>query len=158
MNANMKKCKPWLSFIFWILLCQLPAFIGTGAVQNHLDWYHSLRQPPFAPPDWLFGIMWGILYILMGVTGFLISRRGGNAANTSLFILQLLLNAAWTPVFFAAHAPATALAILLAMLLCAGWLAARLSKENRTAAYLLLPYLLWLLFAGYLNAGIWWIN
>ena len=142
-----------IKLIFWLFVCQLPA-LGAGAVSGNLEWYHALRQPPFAPPDWLFGAAWSILYLLLGVVGFLMTKNGLNAQNRPtviLFVIQLAANALWTPVFFGRHSVGAALLLLLLIIFLSAWLVKRFWRENRPAAWLLTPYLLWLLFAWNLN-------
>lgn len=146
--------------LFWLLVCQLPA-LGAGTVSDNLEWYHALRQPPFAPPDWLFGAAWGALYLLLGVTGFLMTKNGLNRQNRDtliLFAAQLAANALWTLVFFGLHAPAAAFFVLALILCLTVWLTLRLWKENRPASWLFMPYTLWLVFAGYLNTAMWLLN
>lgn len=157
----MKHILPFLKLVFWLALCQLPALAGAKVVQANLGWYHALAMPPFTPPDVLFGLMWSVLYLLLGVSAFLAFRGGLNASTRKpaiLFIVQLALNSWWTPVFFGRHDPADALFILALMLAEGAWLAHAFWRKNRPAAWLLLPYGLWLLYAAYLNAGIWYLN
>ena len=157
----MKRMLPFLKLAFWLALCQLPALAGANAVQSNLSWYHALATPPLTPPDALFGPAWGVLYLLLGVSAFLAFRGGLDASTRTpaiLFIVQLALNAWWTPVFFGRHDPAGALFILALMLAEGVWLAYAFWRKNRSAARLLLPYGLWLLYAAYLNFGIWYLN
>lgn len=149
-----------LKLLFWLFLCQLPGLAGAGTVQPNLAWYHSLRLPPLIPPDSVFGITWGILYILLGISAFLAFRQGLYAARKPLilFIVQLALHAWWTPIFFGSHNPTAALLILLLMLAEGIWLYRVLQRRNRISACLLVPYLIWLIYAGYLNAGVWYLN
>ena len=149
-----------LKLFFWLIICQLPGLAGAGTVQPNLEWYHTLRLPPFIPPDAVFGITWGLLYLLLGISAFLAFRSGLQTARKPLilFIVQLALNAWWTPVFFGSHNPKAAFIILLLMLAEGFWLVRTLWNKNRTASLLLLPYVLWLIYAGYLNAGVWLLN
>ncbi len=149
-----------LKLLFWLAVCQLPGLAGTNIVSPNLEWYHSLVMPPFMPPDAVFGMMWGLLYILLGISAFLIFRKGlsHHRKPIILFIIQLALNAWWTPVFFGSHNPGAAFIILLAMLGQGVWLARAFWQKNRAAAWLLLPYGIWLVYAGYLNAAIWLLN
>ena len=153
----MKYILEFFKLLFWLLLCQLPGLAGAAMVQPNLGWYHSLQMPPFLPPDAAFGMAWGVLYIVLGVAGFLAFRQGLKAARKPLilFIVQLALNALWTPAFFGSHNPALAMVILLAILAEGAWLAYALWPKHRAAAWLLLPYGVWLIYAGYLNAGMW---
>ena len=126
-----------------------------------MAWYHTLAHPPLVPPDAVFGMMWGILYILLGISAVLVFHRGVDESRQFaawLLGVQLLLNACWTPVFFGAHSLTGGLILIVAMfvefifLLCAFW------KINTASAWLLMPYGAWLLFATYLTAGTWAMN
>lgn len=157
----MKRILPFLKLLFWLALCQLPALAGARAVQANLGWYHALALPPFTPPDALFGLAWGVLYVLLGTAAFLAFGRGLSPSARKpliLFIVQLALNAWWTPVFFGRHDPAASLLILALMLAEGVWLAYAFWRKNRAAAWLLLPYGLWLIYAAYLNIGVWALN
>ena len=123
-------------------------------------WYFSLLRPPGTPPGWVFAPVWTTLYLLMGTAAWLVWRRGGPAAPGALRFWgwQLLANAAWSPVFFVLHSPAAALAIILLLL---GLIVLTLREFMRIqpwAGALLLPYLAWVCYATYLNAGFWWLN
>jgi tryptophan-rich sensory protein len=125
-------------------------------------WYADLSKPSFNPPDWAFGVVWPILYLMMGVSASLIWKRGIKKKEVrlalGLFILQLVLNGLWTPIFFGLHMMALALAeiillwIAILMTILAFW------RISRTAAYLLIPYILWVSFAVALNAALWFLN
>ena len=156
---GIKRTLTIFQLFFWLLVCQLPGLAGAGTVQPNLGWYHSLQMPPFIPPDNVFAITWGILYILLGIS-FLAFRNGLATVRKPLilFIVQLALNAWWTPVFFGSRNPAAAFIILLFMLAEGIWLGQALWHKNRLAAGLLAPYGVWLLYAGYLNAGVWYLN
>lgn len=150
-----------VKLVFWILFCQLPALAGGNAVSTGLPWYQGLVQPLFMPPDWLFGAAWGVLYVLMGVSAFLLTRRGLNAEIRKpliVFIVQLAVNALWTPVFFGRQEIGLALLILTALVLLNFWLLKLLWKVCRGAFWISVPYVLWLCFAWYLNCGIWLLN
>lgn len=121
------------------------------------DWYGGLKKPFGNPPPWVFGPVWTVLYAMMGIAlGRLIHRRAGLAVL--LFGLQFFLNLAWTPVFFGAHQIGLALGIIL--LMWCGILATLKTAFPRdsVSAWLLVPYLLWVTLASYLNAGIYWLN
>jgi len=137
----------------------LPSF-GAMAVKTG-GWYAALNTPPWNPPAWVFGPVWTVLYILIGLAGYFAWTRGGRRGRLTVFAvygLQLLLNALWTPLFFGLHRIDWALADLallwLLVLLCIGLF----SRRSRLAAGLMLPYFLWISFAGALNAVIWVMN
>ena len=126
------------------------------------SWYAAIAKPAFTPPGWVFCPVWTGLYLLMGVAAFLVWRRGlgSRLVRVALvwFLVQLVLNASWTPVFFGLHR--IGLALLVVMLL---WAAIAVtmywsSRLSRWAALLLAPYLLWVSFATVLNASIWHLN
>jgi tryptophan-rich sensory protein len=134
---------------------------ASGAVFMPGEWYAGLEKPSFNPPNWVFGPVWTLLYLLMGVSAWLVwRRRGFSGARFALgvFLLQLALNAAWTPVFFGAHMPGVALVVILAMwaAILATMLAVR--PHSVLAAALLAPYLLWVSFASVLNFELWRLN
>lgn len=123
-------------------------------------WYSMLNKPVFNPPAWLFGPVWATLYALMGISLWLVwtsnSKEKGKAIQ--LFIVQLILNAIWSPIFFGAHSIGGALAIIVLL-----WAAIVLtikifSKISRTAGWLLVPYIVWVSFALYLNLAYWILN
>jgi benzodiazapine receptor len=138
--------------------------IGSLAVTDpgFNSWYAELQKPGFMPPSWVFGPVWTVLYLLMGVAAFLVWQRGLGArlVRTALlwFLVQLALNAAWTPVFFGLHRIGLAL-VVIALL----WAAILVTmyyffRVTRPAGMLLVPYLLWVSFAAVLNAAIWHLN
>lgn len=126
-------------------------------MMKHLEWYHSLNKPAINPPDWLFGPVWTILYILMGISLFLYIKTPSTInkrAGIIVFIIQLILNILWTPVFFTFRQiePAAVICTLLVILtLITISIFYRVSKP---AAYMLIPYFLWLCLAAYLNIEI----
>lgn len=136
-----------------------PGAIGT-LVSSPGDsrWYEGLDKPPFTPPDWVFGPVWTALYVAMGVSAFLVwrarGRRPGAGAAFGVFGVQLVLNALWTPAFFGAESPALGLVVILALLAALTEAIRRFRRFSATAALLLVPYLLWVVFATVLNAEI----
>lgn len=125
-----------------------------------MDWYDSLNKPPLTPPDYVFPIVWSILYLLIAISFSLYASAGGlqDYIGLVLFGLQLLLNIAWSPVFFQARQLGWSLVIILLMW---GFILATLLRFYTTSpasAYLLVPYLVWVSLATYLNAYIWWNN
>ena len=108
-----------IKFIFWMLVCQLPALVSASVVQNNMGWYNALNQAPLSPPNSVFGIVWGFLYVLLGLCAFLAFGNGINNKNkiaVMCFISQLALNMCWTPVFFGRQNPLGALVLLAGML------------------------------------------
>jgi tryptophan-rich sensory protein len=150
-----------LQAVACVVLCNLAGVIGVASSPTgRSPWYQALEKPSFNPPGWVFGPVWTLLYCMMGLSLFLLVRAGWPAARTAIvfFAVQLLLNAAWTPVFFRYEQIGWALVVLVLLdaaviaTIAAAW------TVSRPAAYLLLPYLAWILFATVLNASLWRLN
>jgi translocator protein len=118
-------------------------------------WYQSLKKSSLTPPPLLFQIVWPILYIMMIVSMIFVYRKYDGNFWISLpfifFMIQLLLNLSWSPLFFTFHQICVSLIILFLIILFVVLTIKEFSKYSNTAAYLLIPYLLWLVFAFYLN-------
>jgi tryptophan-rich sensory protein len=155
--------KDFPKLLISVIGCELVGLLGTPFTITAIPtWYAGLNKPFFAPPNWLFGPAWTLLYFLMGVSLFLIWKQGFKKAKAKtaaqFFFTQLLLNFVWSPVFFGLRAPLLGLCIIVAM-----WVAILLTIQkfyplSKTVAYLLIPYLLWVSFATMLNAGIVLLN
>jgi len=125
------------------------------------DWYASLSKPSWNPPNWIFGPVWTALYTMMAVAAWLVWQRGGWASQRralAIFLVQLLLNAAWTPLFFGLHWMGVAFVeiVMLWFAILATILSFR--AVSRAAAWLLVPYLAWVSFASCLNFELWRLN
>lgn len=124
-------------------------------------WYAGIRKPSFNPPNWVFAPVWTTLYVLIAVSAWLVWRRAGwtgGRVALSWWIAQLVLNAAWTPVFFGAHQIGLALLIIIALLLAIVGTILAFRRHHGLAAAMLLPYAAWVSFATLLNASIWRLN
>jgi tryptophan-rich sensory protein len=147
-----------------IALVTVPAIIVAGSASGWLSnsgygnsWFDGLTKPFFMPPGWVFGVVWPILYALLGFALALVlaepaSDRRRNALI--LFAAQLALNFAWSPIFFAAHAIQLALVVIVVMAGIAAFTAGQFRRIRPLAGYLMVPYLLWLCFAAALNSTI----
>lgn len=122
------------------------------------DWYAGLQKPPFNPPNWVFGPVWTVLYILIAIAGWRIWRRDPHGAAMKFWIAQLALNFIWSPLFFSAHLPGAAFVVIIALLVVILALIMLTLGRERVSAWLLVPYALWVAFAALLNASIWWLN
>ncbi len=150
-----------VKLLLWILIWQVPMWMGAKISMANMDWYHTLARPFFSPPDWVFGPVWAVLYMLLALAGFFLTRTGLHAANKKavwLMIAQLVLNAAWTPLFFGMHHLAGSMILVLAMIGMTIWLMHTAKSVSRTAMWLLVPYLAWLCFAWLLNTSMWLMN
>jgi len=148
-----------LGLLGWIVLCFGAAAIGGQFTPG--EWYAGLEKPTWTPPNWLFGPAWSVLYALMAVAAWLVWKEFGFRAAPSalsLFIAQLALNAAWSWVFFGLQRPGPAFLNLAVLCVAVAVLTAVFWKRLRLAGVLLVPYLLWILFAAALNLQIWRLN
>lgn len=142
-----------------IIICQLAGFIGAIFTMPAIEgWYQTLKKPFFNPPDWTFSLVWVTLFLLMGVSLFFVWRKGMNGESRVIFITQLILNTLWSIFFFGLKSPGLAfieLVFLWFAILCTIISFYRISK---IAGLLLLPYIIWVTFAGVLNYFIWMMN
>lgn len=131
-----------------------------GALTTDVAWYRALERPDWAPPGWLFGPVWSVLYVLMGVAAFWVWRAGGPRARgaLTLYAFQLVLNAAWSPLFFGLRQPGWALLVLVVLWIAILATLVAFARIRRGAAYLLVPYLAWVTFAGVLDWRLWTLN
>ena len=124
---------------------------------KNMLWYQSLNKPIFTPPDWVFAPVWTILYILMGISLFLFIKAGTThkkALPLTLFFVQLILNLGWTTVFFDYQQIQTAMVISIVLLILVLLTIQQFYKVSKVAAYLLVPYAIWLWIAAYLSIEI----
>lgn len=160
MNSWAKTISP---VVVWVVVCMaggaLSAYVS-GSGTN--DWYQSLTKPSFMPPSWAFGVVWPILYVMMGIGAGLIWSKGVQKqlvrSAIALFSVQLFLNLLWSPLFFGLHRMGWALVEILVL-----WAAIALTirafwKVRPIASMLLWPYLLWVSFATLLNASLYSLN
>ncbi len=145
----------------WLILTFAAAAVGAVASAGAGDFYRQLARPGWAPPAWLFGPVWTVLYLLMGVAAWLVWRgHGVRRARVALFLFaaQLCANALWTWLFFAWHRGALAFAEILLLVALIAATTSAFSRLHRVAAALLLPYLAWTIFASALTLSIWTLN
>lgn len=153
--------RQWMGLAGWLVGSFAAAAVGGVASANAGGFYRQLARPGWAPPPWLFGPVWSVLYLLMGIAAWLVWRergfRGARVALT-LFVVQLAANALWTWLFFAWRRGALAfgeillLWVLIAATIVAFW------RVRRLAGALLVPYLLWVSFATALTWAVWRMN
>ena len=140
---------------FIVLTFLAPA---AGAFSPPGAWYQSIEKPSWNPPSWIFGPVWTLLYLGMAVAAWLVWKRGGQGHALRLYVVQLALNAAWTPIFFGAHQIVWA---LLEIVLLWGAVLITLVNFRRVspaAGWLFVPYLAWVSFATFLNFTLWRLN
>lgn len=139
--------------------------LGVGALSGLIsgresDTYEMLVQPPLSPPSWLFPVVWTILYTLMGISAAIIFRSANPNKTNALFVYaaQLAVNFLWPIFFFALDARLLSLIWLIILLFLVVYMVSKFSDISKTAAYMNLPYILWLVFAFYLNLGTYLLN
>ena len=155
--------KKFGKLVFSVSICLLTGFLGSFVTMDSVTtWYSDLSRPSFTPPDWTFGVVWPILYVMMGISAFLIWNKGLVKRQVKialgLFVLQLVLNGLWTPIFFGLHMIAIALVEIVLL-----WVAILLTiivfwRISKASTFLLFPYILWVSFAVFLNAALWYMN
>ncbi len=141
----------------------LAGVVGSAFTAPAIEgWYSALTKPALNPPEWVFGPVWTLLYILMGISLYLIWSRGWDKKQVrtaiAVFAIQLGLNAAWSIIFFGLQSPAWALAEIAVLWIAIVATIVLFYKISRPAAYLLIPYIAWVSFAAYLNYTIWLLN
>ena len=149
--------------IISIVASNLAGLIGAVfSVSAVSTWYLTLSKPGLNPPSWIFGPVWTSLYFLMGISVYLIWKKGfkkkGIKNAMEVFLLQLILNATWSVVFFGLENPGLALINIILLWASIAWTMIVFYKKSHVAAYLLVPYLAWVSFATYLNYSIWILN
>ncbi len=146
-----------------IVVSELAGVIGSlFTFSSVTSWYAGIVKPALNPPSWVFGPVWTILYLLMGIAAFLIWRNGWEKkevrAALGVFFIQLVLNASWSVIFFGLQDPGAALLEIIFLWLAIIATIAAFSKISRPAVWLLVPYILWVSLAAYLNYSIWILN
>ena len=180
------KYNNFLKLLTSIIVCELAGFIGSVFTMPEINtWYKSLNKPSFNPPDWIFGPVWTILFVLMGISLYLIwtkkwqpknkiGKKKTKAWNSLsqkflsgswqkaniilIFITQLILNILWSVIFFGMHSPGIAFFELLMLWFAIIFMIINFYRVSKTASLLLFPYILWVSFAARLNLFIWIIN
>lgn len=158
-----KGISPFWACVLWVAVCETTGIISGWISGSQPDtWYAALRKPSFNPPPSVFGPVWTLLYFLMGIAAGIVHTRVsyGRAKVRALgmFIIQLFLNFLWSVFFFGLHMPGLALADILLLLITIWITIRRFGGISKTAAWLMVPYLLWVAFATVLNFSIWRMN
>ena len=147
-----------------LIVCLLVGYSASVVTRPSVEtWYPTIVKPIFNPPNWIFMPMWTLLYILMAVAAGLVwdkIKEQNDAVKKALlfFIIQLTLNAIWSYLFFGLKNPLLALIEIALLWLMIYETYLKFIKINKTAGYLLIPYMAWVAFAAILNASIWWLN
>lgn len=136
--------------------------LGGGTLIGFLtlpgEWYAGLAKPFFNPPNWIFGPVWSVLYVLIAIAGWRVWLRAPRDVAMRVWVAQLVLNFLWSPTFFGFQQTGLALLVILALLGAILGFMATARKFDQVAAWLFAPYAVWVAFATLLNASIWWLN
>jgi benzodiazapine receptor len=152
-----------LKLLSSVVVCQLAGIIGSVFTASSVStWYAALRKPSFTPPGWVFGPVWISLYALMGVAAYLVWRSGLSHREVrialTLFVAQLVLNALWSAMFFGLRSPLAGFIDISVLWVLIVLTIFYFLKVSTTAGVLLVPYIVWVTFAGVLNYSIWAMN
>ncbi|QDW19871.1 TspO/MBR family protein [Flavobacterium sp. KBS0721] len=147
-----------------LIICLMVGYSASIVTRPSVEtWYPTIIKPSFNPPNWIFMPVWTLLYILMAVAAGLVwdkIKEQNQEVKVALgfFLIQLTLNAIWSYIFFGLKNPMLALIEIALLWLMIYETYLKFIKINKTAGYLLIPYMAWVAFAGILNASIWWLN
>ena len=147
-----------------VIICLAVGYLSGMVTRASITtWYPTLVKPSFNPPNWIFAPVWTSLYVMMGVAAGLIwnqitTQKSAVTKALQIFAIQLILNALWSYLFFGLHnlMLATIEVVLLWLMIFETY--SQFAKINKTASYVMLPYLAWVSFASVLTASIWWLN
>lgn len=154
--------KQWIGLIIFIAICLGAGGLGAIATTPEIDgWYKTIEKPTWNPPAYVFGPVWTTLFVMMAVAGWRVWKPAGFKAARmplTLFAVQLVLNVAWSWVFFHFHQPGWAFAEIVVLWLAIVATTIAFFKTSKTAGWLMVPYLMWVSFASVLNFAIWRLN
>ncbi|MFM6853980.1 MAG: TspO/MBR family protein [Sphingopyxis sp.] len=149
-----------MSYLRWALLC-VPAIVALGSLMGKLSnsgygnrWFNALVPADVSPPGWVFAVVWTALYIMLGLALAMVlnaRRARGRGAAIAAFVVQLIANLAWSPLFFALHQVSAALVLIICLWVAAVGTTILFGRVRAAAAWLMVPYLCWLSFAAILN-------
>lgn len=148
-----------------LLSIALPLVVGAAAgllTRNAMTDYQMLKQPPLSPPGWLFPVVWTVLYTLMGISSYIVKQSNATTEQIDdalmIYRYQLIVNFLWSIFFFNFRWYLFSFAWLILLWILVIFMIRQFYQISPTAAYLNIPYLIWLTFAAYLNLGVWWLN
>ncbi len=154
--------RDWIALLIFFGICFAVGASGSVFTASSVKtWYPGLLKPAGTPPPWVFGPVWSILYLLMSAAAWLVWRQRAHEdvwPALALFTAQLILNGLWSFVFFGLRRPGAALVEIIVLLVAIVMTALRFAEFSRLALWLMTPYAAWVLYASYLNFGIWRLN
>lgn len=154
--AATERKPSYVTLAVFIALCAATA--STGALFAPGLWYEALVKPSWNPPNWLFGPVWSVLYVMISIAAWMLWNARGWSFALALWLIQLVLNALWSGLFFGLQRPDIAFYEVITLALCVLALVFTSARIRKATLWLLTPYLMWVLFAGYLNFVIWQLN
>lgn len=147
--------KKYYGLVAWVLTLQVLGLLSGCVKGSGADtWYLSLHKSALTPPGFVFGVVWPMIYVMIAVVGWKLWQKSSEVKfnkDKVLYILQLVINFSWTPLFFYFHLISISMAVIIVLLILVGMLVLSLLKKSKLCAFLLMPYFLWLCFALYLN-------
>lgn len=163
MPGNKKVMKNHYKLIIAVVVSLMAGVLGSVFTSEAIPtWYATLEKPDFTPLNWVFAPVWTTLYILMGVAAYLVWREGFHKTEVkialTLYAIQLTLNVLWSMIFFGLRNPLYGLFDISALIILLILTTKQFREINKNAALLLMPYLLWVLYAAFLNLNIWLLN
>jgi tryptophan-rich sensory protein len=147
-----------------VFLTEMVGFFGAFSISQEtlVDWYNNLVISPYSPPNWIFGAVWPMLYITIGIAGYLLYKKSSKNKKTSrcfsLFLMNMIFNGLWPFCFFYLRNTTLGLIDILFVVITLGLLLCSSYAVDKRATYLLIPYSMWLGFATYLQVYIWYMN
>jgi benzodiazapine receptor len=143
-------------FVSFIIVAQMAGIIGSIFTTNSVDtWYREISRPSFTPPNWLFAPVWITLYLLMGISAYLVWKKGANKKEVKtaliLFFIQLVLNSLWSIIFFGLHLTLIAFIEIILLWFVILFMIIKFYSISKTASLIQIPYILWVSFAAVLN-------
>ncbi len=158
MNIPIKTRTSEQPALFAFLAIVLGGGIVIGLVTAPGAWYAALNKPSFNPPNWIFAPVWTTLYVMIAIAGWRVWRQDRNSTSMRLWWMQLVLNFAWSPVFFLAHRIDVALGVIVLLLIAIVGFIVLTWRRDQIASILFVPYAAWVTFASLLNGAIWLLN
>ena len=152
----------WKTLIFNLAVPLIPGAVSGFLTRSAMQQYGQLNQPPLSPPSAVFPVVWTTLFLLMGISAYLVTMKRSDGLKSfdlpAVYWIQLIVNFIWPLIFFNLAIYGIALAWLILLIILVIYMIFQFHDITPAAGWLQVPYLLWLIFAGYLNAGIWLLN
>jgi len=157
------KAKDFIAAVMFVVLCFLAGALGSVYTYPSIPtWYAALNKPYFNPPNFLFGPVWTLLYLLMGISAAIVWSKSDKNKSVdtaiNIFMLQLGLNTLWSIIFFGYHRLFFALVEIILLWLAILWCTIAFFKISKPAGWMMIPYILWVSFAAVLTASVWLLN